>query len=167
MNKKALILTLFMGVAVSSLSFGEWTLVNDFNEPADLEGVSDQTNQEGSNARTELVDGKLAAYPGVALEATSNLFAGVDLGVDLRAASEAVEGPVSVYFQMIQPTVSDGAGGTRKAIVDTVFGLTHFDPEQWTTEAYNTYNAMGRINFGNDNLEVRDDNTYVPSGDIL
>ncbi|MEX0330323.1 MAG: hypothetical protein AB3N64_02765 [Puniceicoccaceae bacterium] len=167
MNKKTLILTLSLGVAVSSLSFGEWALVNDFNEAADLDSVMDQTNQEGSNARTELVDGKLAAFPGVALENTSNLFAGVDLGVDLRAASEAAEGPITLYFQLIQPTVSDGAGGTRKAILDTVFGLTHFDPEQWTTETYNSYNAMGRINFGNDNLEVRDGGSYVASGEIL
>lgn len=167
MKMKSLILTLSLGVAVSSLSFGDWTLVNDFNEPADLDGVSDRTNQEGSNARTELVDGKLAAFPGVALENTSNLFAGVNLGVDLRAASEAVQGPVTVYFQLIQPTVSDGAGGTRKAIVDTVWGLTHFDPDQWTTETYNSYNSMARINFGNDNLEVRDAGSYVASGELL
>ena len=169
MNRKTLILTSFIGVALSSLTFGDWMLINDFNEPTDLDSVTDVINTEGSGAHTELIDGRLAAFPGLpgADTSASNLFAGINLGMDLRALSEAAEGPISVYLQIIQPTVSDGAGGTRKAIVDTVWGLTHFDPDKFTTEAYNAYNAMARINFGNDNLEVRDDTKYVASGEIL
>ena len=38
----------------------------------------------------------------------------VNLGVDLKVASETVNGPVTVYLEVTQPTVDDGAGGTRK-----------------------------------------------------
>ena len=146
----------------TSAAYAEWDLVADFEQPSDLDKVIDRPNTEGSNARTEIVDGKLAAFPGVALEDTSNLFAGLELGTDLRADSLAVEGPITVYFQLIQPEVPDGQGGTRKAIVDAVFALTHQPPEQWTTVTYNSANAMARINFGDDQgLETRDGGSYV------
>jgi hypothetical protein len=159
MNKRNIITTL-AGLLAGASSYGEWTIVSTFDDAGALSAITDSTNIEGSNARSEIVNGKWAVFPGDLFEATSNLYAMLDLGTDLRAASIASGKPVTVYFEVVQPTVPDGQGGTRKAILDTVWGISNYPPSQVLETRYNSYNAMQRINAGNDSFEGRNGNAY-------
>ena len=164
MKKTILIPIIASAIAAGSLQ-ADWSIVSTFDDASALDLITDNTNIEGSNARSEIVNGKWAAYPGDVFEATSNLYALLDLGVDLKAASIAAGGPVSVYVEVTQPTVDDGAGGTRKAIVDTVWGLSNIDSSVVLETRYNSYNVMQRINGGNDNFEGRNGGSYwAPTG---
>jgi hypothetical protein len=144
-----------------------WNVVSTFDDASALDIVTDSTNIEGSNARTEIIDGKLAAFPGDVFENTSNLYALVDMGADLKAMSQASGGPVTVYVEVTQPTVSDGQGGTRKAIVDTVWGMANIDSDVVLETRYNSYNVMQRINVGTDNFEGRNGGGYWTTGEMF
>jgi len=151
MNKKA-IGTLLLSTAAALSSYADWTVISTFDDASALSVVTDVTNIEGSNARSEVVDGKLAVYPGDLFESTSNLYAMIDLGTDLRAASQALNGPVTIYLEVGQPTVNG-----HKAIVDTVWGPSNATPESVLAgdpNRFNAYTAMSRINSGNDAFEV-------------
>ena len=148
-------------LALTTALSAAWNVVNTFDDEAALATVVDATNQEGSNARAEIVDGQLAVFPGDVFETNSNLFTYVALGSDIRAAAIAGDGIATVYFEITQPTVPDGNGGTRKAILDTVWGVSNVQPD--TAEnptSYNNFNAMQRINSGNDNFEGRNGGSY-------
>ena len=158
--KKHIVSTLLFCAIGHFCTQGAWDIVSTFDDASALDKVTDLTNIEASNARSEIVDGKWAVYPGDLFEATSNLYAALDLGVDLRAASRASGGPVTVYLEIVQPNVPDGAGGTRKAIVDTVWGVSNFPPSEILTTRFNSYNAMQRINGGTDGFEGRNGTAY-------
>jgi hypothetical protein len=74
--------------------------------------------------------------------------------------SQASGGAVTVYLEVSQPTVPDGQGGTRKAIVDTVWGLSNIDSDVVLETRYNSYNVMQRVNVGTDNFEGRNGGGY-------
>lgn len=152
----ALLLSAFSTVALQA----DWTVVSTFDDSSALDLITDATNIEGSNARSEIVDGKWAVYPGDLFETTSNLYAMLDMGTDLKAASMASGQPVTVYMEIVQPMVPDGSGGTRKAILDTVWGVANIDPSVVLETRYNSHNAMQRINGGTDGFEGRNGGTY-------
>lgn len=165
--KKSIITTLVMNVVFAVGASADWTIVSTFDDASALDLITDSTNLEGSNARSEIVDGKWAVYPGDLFEATSNLYAQLDLGTDLKAASQASGGSVTLYMEVVQPTVSDGQGGTRKAINDTVWGIANVDSSQVLETRYNSYNVMQRINAGNDNYEGRNGGGYWTTGEMF
>lgn len=166
MNNKILVPVLSSAIAALSAQ-ADWTVVSTFDDASALSIVTDVTNIEASNARSEIVDGRLACFPGDLFEATSNLYAMIDLGVDLRAASIAAGGPVTAYIEVIQPTIGD-----HKAIVDTVWGLSNATPDSVLAgdpNRFNAYNVMQRINSGTDGWEVLNKdaggaNAYQPIG---
>jgi hypothetical protein len=160
MNKKLPVTLTLASLLATASAFADWSLVSDFNSEAELSKITDVTNQENSGARSEIVDGQWAAYHGGQFESTSNLFAMLDLGVDIRAASINSGGPVTVFMEITQPIVDDGAGGTRKAIVDTVWGLSNEQPESVLEGSYNSFNVMQRINSGTDAFEGRNGGSY-------
>jgi hypothetical protein len=167
MKKNTLLLNLTAFVAASLPVSAEWSVISTFDDESALSIVEDIPNTENSNARSEIVDGMLGLYPGDLFDATSNLFALVDLGVDLKAASISASGPVTFYFEMYHPTVTvdDGNGGTttRQAIADIAFGLSNEDSDTVETVRYDSFNVMHRINSGNINWEPRS-TSYVPQG---
>lgn len=160
MKNQLLIKCLFASAVLAPGVFAAWTTVSTFDDASALDAITDSTNIENSNARSEIVDGKWAVYPGDLFESTSNLYAMLDLGTDLKAASTGSGGVVTVYFEITQPTVSDGAGGTRKAILDTVWGIANISPAEVLDVRFNSYNAMQRINSGNDQFEGRNGSSY-------
>lgn len=159
-----ILLSAFVAIGTAQ---AEWEVVSTFDDDSALDLITDNTNIEGSNARSEIVDGKWAVFPGELFEDNSNLYSMLDLGVDLKAASLGTEGPVTVYMEVIQPIVPDGQGGTRKAIVDTVWGISNVDSSEVLETRYNSYNAMQRINSGNDNFEGRNGGGYWSTGEIF
>lgn len=161
MNQKSLLVALASLVVAGGSAFANWTLVSSFDDDTALSLITDTATQEGSNARSEIVNGMWAVYPGDLFETNSNLFSLLDLGVDLRAASITSGQPVTLYMEVMQPIVDDGQGGTRKAIVDTVWGPSNVDADEVVATGYNSYNAMQRINSGNDNFEGRNGGSYV------
>jgi len=161
-------LTLILASAAAAVSVNaDWNIVSTFDDASALDLVTDSTNIEGSNARSEIVDGKWAVFPGDIFEDNSNLYALLDMGTDLKAMSQASGGSVTVYLEVTQPTVSDGQGGTRKAIVDTVWGIANIDSDEVLETRYNSYNAMQRINVGNDNFEGRNGGSYEATGEMF
>lgn len=151
--------------AVSGLQ-ADWTMVNTFDGDTKPENVTDYTTISESSAHSEIVDGMLSVDPGELFDETSNLFTVIDLGADMNAASRTSGGPITIYLEIEQPTVPDGSGGERKAIVDVVWGLSNFGPTELLVERYNSYNVMQRINVSNDNLEGRNGDGYE-SFDVL
>ncbi|NDV62270.1 hypothetical protein G0Q06_07410 [Puniceicoccales bacterium CK1056] len=139
----------------------DWTVVSTFDDASALDLVTDVANIEGSEARSEIIDGKWALFPGLLFETNSNLYGMLDLGTDLRAASIGVGGAVTFYVEVTQPIVSDGAGGTRKSIVDVTWGLSNEQPDNVLTTRYDSYNAMQRILITTDNFEGRNGGSYV------
>lgn len=164
MKKYTLLPIIASALATGSLQ-ADWTIVSTFDDASALDLITDNTNIEGSNARSEIVDGKWAVFPGELFEQNSNLYALLDMGTDLKAASQASGGPVTVYMEVIQPIVPDGLGGTRKAINDTVWGVANVDSSQVLETRYNSYNVMQRINAGNDNFEGRNGGGYWSTGE--
>lgn len=164
MNKRLPVTLTLASVLATATALADWSLVSDFNSSAELDKITDVTNQENSGARSEIVGGQWAAYHGDQFESTSNLFAMLDLGVDVRAASIASGKPVTVFFQITQPIVDDGQGGTRKAIVDTVWGLSNVQPAGVLETSYNSFNMMQRINSGTDAFEGRNGGGYEVVG---
>jgi hypothetical protein len=69
MNKKTLILTLASAAAAIS-AHAQWNIVSTFDDDSALDLITDNTNIEGSNARSEIIDGKWAAFPGDVFENT-------------------------------------------------------------------------------------------------
>jgi hypothetical protein len=166
MNKKTLILVLASAAAAATAN-ANWTVVSTFDDASALDLITDNTNIEGSNARSEIIDGKWAVFPGDLFENTSNLYALLDMGTDLKAMSQASGEPVTVYLEVVQPTVDDGQGGTRKAIVDCVWGISNIDSDEVLETRYNSYNVMQRINVGTDNYEGRNGGGYWSTEEIL
>lgn len=149
------------GLIAAGTASAEWTVINTFDDASALATVTDTINVEGSGAGSTVVDGMWALNPGSLFETTSNLYAMQDLGVDLKAASlVSADGFVTLYFEMMQPIVDDGAGGTRKAIVDHAFGTSNIDEDEILTERYNSFSAMQRVQVG-DTYEVRDGGSYA------
>jgi hypothetical protein len=166
MKRYTLIPILTSALAAISAS-AAWDVVSTFDDASALDLVTDNTNIEGSNARSEIVDGKWAVYPGDLFEQTSNLYAMLDLGTDIKAASQNSGGPVTLYMEIIQPMVPDGQGGMRKAINDTVWGVSNVDSSEVLETRYNSYNVMQRINAGNDNFEGRNGDGYWTTGEMF
>lgn len=160
MNNKILVASLSCGIA-TVVAHADWTVVSTFD---DKTGVTDVTNIEGSNARTEVENGRLVQYPGDLFELNSNVYTMIDLGTDLRAASIAVDGPVTAYIEVIHPSVN-----SQRAIVDIVWGLSNATPDSVLAgdpNRYNAYNVMQRINSGTLGYEVLNkvdgSNAYQP-----
>ena len=153
MNQKQLLLSI-AGLIGAGTAFADWTIVNTYDDASSLDTVTDTINIEGSGAGSSIVDGMWALNPGDLFEATSNLYSQQDLGVDLKAASIAASGPVTFYFELMQPTI-DGS----KAIVDHSFGLAIVDEDEVLTERFNSFSAMQRVQVG-DTYEVRDGSSY-------
>ncbi len=93
-----ILLSAFVAIGTAQ---AEWEVVSTFDDDSALDLITDNTNIEGSNARSEIVDGKWAVFPGELFEDNSNLYSMLDLGVDLKAASLGTEGPVTVYMEVI------------------------------------------------------------------
>lgn len=149
-------------VATTGILYADWEMQYDFESQGDLDAATVIANRDGSEATAELEDGMLKVIHGNLLEDTSNLWVMLPLQEDLIPASQASsDGTVTVYYEMVQPTV-DGS----KAIVDVAWGISNITSEEILEETYNSFNVMQRINSGNDNYEVRDGGDYVPI-DIL
>jgi len=160
MNKQILTLAA-TSLFTASLASAEWTIANTFDDNSALAAVTDVERIEGSNARSEIVNGQLAVFPGNVFETNNNLFTYINLGTDIRADALTGDGIVTVYLEVTQPMVDDGAGGMRKAIVDTVWGISNIQPDDADNNtSYNNFNAMQRINVGNDNFEGRNGGSY-------
>lgn len=146
-----------------------WSEVSTFDDASALALITDVQSVEGSNARSEVANGVWGVYPGDLFELNSNLYAMLDLGVDLKAASESLGGPVTIYFEVMQPTVDDGAGGTRKALLDTVWGLSNVDPAVVADaeNRYDSFNVMQRIVAGTDAYEGRNGGSYEGTGEVF
>jgi hypothetical protein len=160
--KKEILVTLLSGALTSLSVQAAWTVVSTFDDETALSAVTDITNIEGSNARSGVVNGMWAVFPGDLFEQTSNIYALLDLGVDMKAAGVASGQPVTLYFEILQPMVDDGLGGMRKALVDTSWGPYNWDAAEVLNQRFNGFNAMQRINSGNDSFEGRNGTAYEP-----
>jgi len=148
-----------MGFAFESSA--DWTIVSTFDDQSALSIVTDLQNQAGSNAHSDVIDGKLVVFPGDLLEATSNLWTFVDLGVDLKEASIAREGFVTFYMEITEPLIEG-----HKAVSDVVWGLSNVDSDEVLTTRYNSYNAMQRIDSATDQFEGRNGSNYELMGKL-
>lgn len=136
--------------------FADWSVEYTFDSDTLPEEVFQAVNREGSTEFADVLNGMLRVNHGDLLEQTSNLWVMLPLSADLKAASEAVGGPVTVYFEMMQPSI-DG----QKAIVDVAWGLSNIDPDTILEDRYNSFNAMLRIDSGDLNFELRDGGGYT------
>ena len=135
--------------------FADWSLEFDFEDGLP-ENVFQANNRELSTNFADTLNGRLRVNHGDLLEQTSNLWVMLPLSADLKAASAAAGGPVTVYFEMIHPSI-DG----QRAIVDVAWGLSNVDPDTILEDRYNAFNAMMRIDSGDLNFELRDGGGYV------
>ena len=149
------VLTSLLLMASASFIWADWTVEYDF-ENGLPEEIYLATNQELSTDSADVRNGMLSVNHGDLLEATSNLYCMIPLSADLRAASMTAGGAVTTYFEMMIPAV----GGTV-GIVDVAFGLSNVDPDTIAEDRYNSFNAMMRIDSGDQNFEARDGGSYV------
>lgn len=153
--KHLLSITSLAGIfAVTSLS-ADWTVVSTFDDESAGDLIEDVTNIPDSGARSEIENGQWAVYPGNLFDQTSNLFALLDLGTDVKAEALANDGIVTIYFEFTQPLI-DG----EKALLDTVWGLSNVDETGVLENGFTGYNAMQRINSGSNGFEGRDGESY-------
>ncbi len=153
--RKLLPSSLVLLAAVGS-AWADWNVEFDFNSGIPQE-VFVSNLIEGGTAVADTLDGWMRLQHGDPLEDTNNLWVMLPLSEDLKAASIAANGPVTVYFEMMHPSVS----GTP-AIVDVAWGLSNEDPDTVLETRYNVFNAMMRINAGTSGFELRDGGSYVP-----
>lgn len=165
MNQKKLLLTLSCLIGLAGSASADWTLLNNFNDPSDADRVTNILTFDDSGAGGFVEDGVLSCKPGALYDQTSNAWILLDLGVDLQAASVAVDGPITMYFEMIHPIVPYGDEGlTRQAIADVAMGFCHSEPATILVDRYDSLNASMRINSGNINWEPRNGGSYIPQG---
>ncbi|MEX0321591.1 MAG: hypothetical protein AB3N63_05490 [Puniceicoccaceae bacterium] len=150
------LLTSLVLMSVASMTWADWMIEYDFQDglPA---GLYQATNRDLSTDFADVQDGMLRVVHGDLLEETSNLYMMLPLSTDLRAASEGIPGPVTLYFEMMVPDVGGSVG-----IVDVAFGLSNIDPDTVADVRYDSFSPMMRIDSGDQNFEYRDGgNGYV------
>lgn len=139
----------------------EWEIISTFSDPRILDRITVAVRVSGTSAYTDVSNGRWVVYAGKELSSRyNNIFAMLDLGVDIRAASIASGKPVTLYLEIIQPTVNDGLGGTRKSIIDMSWGLINCHPSQILVDRWNSFNALERIGIEEDAYEIRNGAEY-------
>lgn len=151
-----LLLTAAVAAMPAVATQAAWEVKYTFDSEAELANAAIVRNIEESGANATVENGQLKVSFGDLFESTSNLFVLLPLGVDLKAASAANGGVVTVYSEIVQPTVN-GA----KAVVDTVWGLANIEPEQVLDTRFDSFNVMQRIVVTTDAFESRDGGAYV------
>lgn len=151
----SVICLLGLSLGQSQIAFGAWTGVAHFDDPSDAALIVDQETIVGSNARSVIENGSLSLYPGDLFDDWSYLWTTLTLPVDLKAASEAVGGPITAYYEIQQPTVNG-----RKAIVDTSIGLSNVDEVDVLYYRFNSFSAQTRIYSPSDEFRVRNGGSF-------
>jgi len=156
MNMKTLT-PLFLALAAGP-AFADWNVQYTFDGPDLPEGIFSEVLLEGGTEFSDIQNGMLRLNHGEPGPDTvnSNLWVMLPFDVDLKAASEAANGPVTVYFQMMHPEING-----EKAIVDIAWGLSNIDEDTILDTRYNAFSAMMRIEPANLNWELRDGGSYT------
>ncbi len=156
---KSLSLSICLIAAIPTIGLGDWSIVSTFDSPNEIIKIKDVHYSYPFDGGSAVENGKWVVYPGTPSGITLYLFAILELGADLRAASIASEKPVTIYFEFTQPLVDNGA---KKAVTNAYWGLIHEGPATVASTRYESYNSFQRINIANDTLEGRNGTSFVP-----